>query len=169
MLPGWQLVLRTKTGLNISTAYNESLPDGHKVNLPNPKPPSLGWPRSLTPHPLTISIHERTSSSFPSETKSKKGRPTASLDDTNLLLEECKMVLLIVNRSRMSAARIDFGAKPLEGGMGLAVFKLLTRCAGGNPVEVGEGTEHPGDEWNWESRLFGLTWLGGIGSGSFQR
>jgi len=45
--------------------WDESRPSLHKVNLPKPKPPSLGWPRSLTPQPLITSIQLRTiSSSF---------------------------------------------------------------------------------------------------------
>src|ERR1700689_4868597 len=92
---------------HLGLTYEESLPFRHKVNLPNPNPPSLGCPRSLTPHPFTISIHVRTSSSFLSETKSKKGRPIISVVEIRLSLEQYITVQLIVNRSRMSATRID--------------------------------------------------------------
>ena len=51
-------------------SHLESLPDIQTINFPNPKPPSLGWPRSLTPHPLQVSIQLRTRSSSPGATKS---------------------------------------------------------------------------------------------------
>jgi len=73
------------SGSNRST---ESRPRGNKWNLPKPKPPSLGCPRSFTPQPLTASIQLRTRDSSLLATKSKKGRPMISVVVKKLSLEQ---------------------------------------------------------------------------------
>lgn len=66
----------------------ESRPRGNRWNLPKPKPPSLGCPRSFTPQPLTASIQLRTRDSSLLATKSKKGRPMISVVVKKLSLEQ---------------------------------------------------------------------------------
>ncbi len=73
---------------NDNRTYTESRPRGKRWNLPKPKPPSLGWPRSFTPQPLTASIQLRTSASSRLATKSKKGRPRICVVDRKLSLEQ---------------------------------------------------------------------------------
>lgn len=66
----------------------ESRPRGNRLNLPKPKPPSLGCPRSFTPQPLTASIQLRTRDSSLLATKSKKGRPMISVVVKKVSLEQ---------------------------------------------------------------------------------
>ena|SRR5271168_3236650 len=87
--------------------YTESRPSVSKMNRPNPKPPSLGWPISLTPQPLTQVIQLRTISSSLFTTKSKKLRPIADVVETRRSFEQYSIVQFILNRSRIKAVRKD--------------------------------------------------------------
>ena len=87
--------------------YTESRPSVSKTNRPNPNPPSLGWPLSLTPQPLTQVIQLRTISSSLFTTKSKKLLPMAAVVETRRSLEQYIMVQFMLNRSRMKAVRKD--------------------------------------------------------------
>jgi hypothetical protein len=85
----------------------ESLPWVNNENFPKPNPPSLGCPRSFTPHPLITSIQVRTMSSSFLATKSKKLRPIAVVVESKRSFEQYMMVQLSVKRSRMKAVRND--------------------------------------------------------------
>lgn len=87
--------------------YTESRPSVSKTNRPNPKPPSLGWPLSLTPQPLTQVIQLRTISSSLFTTKSKKLLPMAEVVETRRSLEQYIMGQFMLNRSRIKAVRKD--------------------------------------------------------------
>lgn len=79
---------REKMSASLGTSYLESRPRTMRMNLPNPKPPSLGCPLSLTPQVFMTSIQLRTSSSSLRETKSKKLRPMHVVVDIRLSLEQ---------------------------------------------------------------------------------
>lgn len=66
----------------------ESRPRTRRLNLPKPKPPSLGWPRSFTPQDLMTSIQLRTRSSSLRDTKSKKLRPMHAVVEMRLSFEQ---------------------------------------------------------------------------------
>ena len=84
-------------------------PSVSKTNRPNPKAPSLGWPRPLllTPQPLTQVIQLRTISSSLFTTKSKKLLPMAEVVETRRLLEQYIIVQFMLNWSRIKAVRKD--------------------------------------------------------------
>ena len=72
----------------LRATYLESRPRTTRTNLPKPKPPSLGWPRSFTPQDFMTSIQLRTSSSSLRETKSKKLRPMHVVVEIRLSFEQ---------------------------------------------------------------------------------
>ena len=133
--------------------YEESLPCGQNANFPKPKPPSLGWPRSLTPHPLMTSSQLRTTSSSFFATKSKKLRLSADVVGTNLSFVTYMIVQLTVKRSRIRAVRIDCF------GRGSKVIASL-----GGRLDCSTGDSSEGDNERGLS-----SGLGGMGDLSAQR
>ena len=123
----------------------ESRPRTRRPNLPNPNPPSLGCPRSLTPQDLMTSIQLRTRSSSLRVTKSKKLRPMHAVVASRLSLEQYMTVQFTEKRSRMSAVRVD--------------------CSGSGSNEMASSRSRGPSRSRSRSELG--TGHGGIGFGSF--
>ena len=104
VLSGWKNI---SSGYARAYTYLEFLPSTSNENFPYPNPPSLGCPRSFTPHPLTTSIQLLTSCSSRLTTKSKKLRPRTCVVRRMLSLAQYWIVQLWVKRSRMRAVRTD--------------------------------------------------------------
>lgn len=107
--------------------------------MPNPNPPSLGWPFSFTPHPFTHPIQLLTTASSFSSTKSKKLRPIAADEDRSRSFDAYRIAQCVEKRSRMNAVRKD-----LDG----SGSKEMTACCGagaGSRVDDGLRERRPDD------------------------